>query len=100
PGEWEKLPASVRATYTKNAHTWADEIADPSSFTIDLARLAAYRGPLTISTGTTSPPFFRAIVDRIAAGVPSARVHRYDGAGHVPYLTHAKEWLTVVAAPS
>lgn len=52
--------------------------------------------PALISRGDQSPPFFGTIVDQIGEALPRARRHTFDGAGHVPHLTHPDDFVSVV----
>lgn len=98
PGMWEKLPPEVRDTFVFNAPTFLDEMNEPESvMSVDLSRLAAFRRPMLLSEGDQSPPFFRVILEQIAIALPQARRHIYRGAGHVPHLTHAGEFVNVVS---
>jgi pimeloyl-ACP methyl ester carboxylesterase len=100
PGMWPQLAADMRRTFVFNAPTFLDEISEPmeTALWIDLTRLAAYAGPMLITQGDQSAPFFPAIVDTIAAAVPSARRHTFHGSGHVPHLTAPEDYVEVVAA--
>lgn len=96
-GMWEKLPADMRRTFVFNAPTWMDEMNEPeTAMVVDLPRLATFTRPLLITRGDQSPPFFYAILDRIAAAVPQVQQYTFRGAGHVPHLTHADEYVRVV----
>jgi pimeloyl-ACP methyl ester carboxylesterase len=67
------------------------------AMTIDLVRLAAFQRPMLITQGDQSPPFFAAILDKIATiGVPQAERYTFRGAGHVPHITNADEYVRVV----
>jgi pimeloyl-ACP methyl ester carboxylesterase len=97
PGMWGKLPPDMRQTFVCNAPTWMDEMNEPESvMAVDLPRLAAFTQPLLITRGDQSPPFFYAILDKIAAAVPHVQQYTFRGAGHVPHLTHADEYVRVV----
>jgi pimeloyl-ACP methyl ester carboxylesterase len=96
PGMWEKLPPAMRRTFVFNAPTWLDEMNDQGAFMLDLGRLAAFDRPALISRGDQSPPFFGAILDRIGETLPHARRHTFNGAGHVPHLTHPDDFVSVV----
>jgi pimeloyl-ACP methyl ester carboxylesterase len=98
PGMWEQLPPKMRETFVFNASTWLDEMREPAAFTVDLDRLASYRGPLLISQGDQSPPFFGAILEHIARAQPGARRHLFRGAGHVPHVTHPDDYAVVVGS--
>lgn len=97
PGMWDKLSPEMRQTFVFNAPTWLDEMNEPSAFTLDLERLATFHQPALISRGDQSPPFFGAILDRIATALPHARRNTFRGAGHVPHLTHPDEFVDVVS---
>jgi pimeloyl-ACP methyl ester carboxylesterase len=99
PGMWDKLPPEMQRTFVFNAPTWLDEMNEPESvMTVDLGRLGAFTRPLLITRGDQSPPFFYAILDKIAAAVPQAQQYTFHGAGHVPHLTHADEYVKVVTS--
>ena len=64
PGAWEgELTAEMRTVFTGNAPTFLDEAHDPDWQQIDLDQLARFSRPALLTKGTTSPPFFVAIVD-------------------------------------
>lgn len=98
PGMWDRLTAEMRRTFVFNAPTFLDEMNEPeSAMSVDLTRLATFRQPMLITQGDQSAPFFGAVVERIAAAVPRARRHTFHGAGHVPHLTAADEYVGVVS---
>ncbi len=98
PGMWEKLPEDMRRTFVFNAPTWMDEMNEPeSAMAVDLPRLGEFEQPLLITRGDQSPPFFSAILDKIAAAVPRVEQYTFRGAGHVPHVTHADEYVRVVS---
>jgi pimeloyl-ACP methyl ester carboxylesterase len=96
PGCWDKLPPEMRQTFVFNAPTWLDEMNEPGAFVLDLGRLAAFDRPALFSQGDQSPPFFRTILDIIGGSLPHARRHTFDGAGHVPHLTHPDDFVRIV----
>jgi len=97
PGMWDKLPPDMQQTFVFNAPTWMDEMNEPESvMAVDLIRLAAFTQPLLITRGDQSPPFFYAILDKIAAAVPHVQQYTFRGAGHVPHVTHANEYVRIV----
>ena len=96
PGMWEKLPPQMRQTFVFNAATWLDEMNDREGFVLDVGRLAAMDRPALLSRGDQSPPFFGTILDRIAEALPQARRHTFNGAGHVPHLTHPDDFVSIV----
>lgn len=96
PGMWEKLPPEMRQTFVFNAPTWLDEMNEQGAFLLDLGRLAAFDRPALISRGDQSPPFFGTILDKIGETLPHARRHTFNGAGHVPHLTHPDDFVSIV----
>lgn len=96
PGAWEQLPHATRDTFVTNAPTWLDELQEPESLSLDLQGLAPFRAPTLLSHGGQSPPFFPAVVERLAAALPQARRYRFEQAGHVPHLSHPDEYVRVV----
>jgi pimeloyl-ACP methyl ester carboxylesterase len=69
---------------------------EPGAFALDCDRLSSFGGPVLMSQGDQSPPFFGAILERIAAALPRAQRHMFRGAGHVPHLTHPDDYALVV----
>jgi pimeloyl-ACP methyl ester carboxylesterase len=96
PGSWARLPDDVRETFVFNAPTWLDEMHDPEALEIDLDGLRSFPAPAMLTVGDQSASFFPATVDRIAAAMPKAEKWTYAGAGHVPHLTHTREYVRVV----
>jgi pimeloyl-ACP methyl ester carboxylesterase len=96
PGAWEMMPPDERASMTANAATFADEQRDPDWATLDLDALAALDRPVMLTQGDLSPPFFAAIIARLAAVTDRVEVRTLAGAGHVPHVTHPREWVMVV----
>jgi pimeloyl-ACP methyl ester carboxylesterase len=64
--------------------------------TVDLVRLAVFKQPLLLTRGDQSPPVFYAILEKIVAAVPQAQQYTFHGAGHVPHITNADEYVRVV----
>jgi pimeloyl-ACP methyl ester carboxylesterase len=95
PGQWAQLPESLRQTFLRNAPTYLDELRDPDCLTVDLPALATYTKPALLSHGSQSPSMFAPILDRIAKVLPHADRHLYDGAGHVPHMTHPDDYVRV-----
>lgn len=93
PGSWARLPESMRQTFVQNAPTYLDEQNAPDARTIDEAALARYDGPVLITAGDESPPIFRPVVNRLMALLPQAEFAVYDGAGHIPHVTHPADFL-------
>lgn len=98
PGMWDHLPESTRETFVGNAPTFLDEQQDPEGATVDVDALRRFAAPVLLSRGDKSPPFFPAVVERLARAMPSAAQHLFEGAGHVPHLTHPETYVEVVGA--
>lgn len=94
-GQWRQLPEPVRQTFIRNAPTYLDELRDPDCLGVDLDALTAYSEPALLTRGDQSPRMFAPILDRIAESLPHAKRHLYVGAGHVPHMTHADDYVRV-----
>jgi pimeloyl-ACP methyl ester carboxylesterase len=93
PGAWDQLPDRLRETFLANAPTFADEQADPGWAALDLARLAGYTGPALLTKGSESPPWFATILTRLREALPQAATHTFQGAGHIPHVTHPADYV-------
>jgi pimeloyl-ACP methyl ester carboxylesterase len=96
PGAWAELPEEERAALAGNAHTFLGEQRDPAWADIDVEALRRLELPVLLTRGEESPPFLRAIVERLEAILDGADVVEIPGAGHVPHETHPAEYAAVV----
>lgn len=96
PGQWELLPPPVRQTFVDNAGTFLDEANDPEALTIDVGTLSHYGGPALLTQGDASPPFFAMILDKVAPALAGAKRVTVAGAGHVPQMSHPKEYAEIL----
>ncbi|MFE5814724.1 alpha/beta fold hydrolase [Streptomyces sp. NPDC056479] len=96
PGEWERMTDRVRETFRVNAPTFADEQGDPGWAELDLDRLSGYPGPALLTKGSESPPWFASIVGRLSGALPQSTTYTFEGAGHIPHVTHPTEWVRQV----
>jgi pimeloyl-ACP methyl ester carboxylesterase len=96
PGAWRELPPEVKETFIFNASTWLDEVRDPEALEFSLSGLRGFAAPALVTVGDQSAPFFALVVDLVAAAMPQATVERFAGAGHVPHLSHAREYVANV----
>jgi pimeloyl-ACP methyl ester carboxylesterase len=96
PDVWDVMTTDERALMIAHARTFAEEQRDPDWATIDLDALALLPVPVVLTKGDQSPPFFGAVVDRLASTIPNAEVRTISGAGHIPHLTHPTEYVRVV----
>lgn len=98
PGGWTQLPPHLRQTFVENASTYLDESHDPAWLTLDLEALSRFPYPVLLTQGDQSPPFFRAIVSKIKAYLPQARVKTLAGASHIPHTSHPREFAETLLA--
>jgi pimeloyl-ACP methyl ester carboxylesterase len=98
PGFWQMLPEEGKQTFARNAPTFLDEVRGEGVKMADLAPLGETIVPILMSRGTEGPPFFAAVVKRLIAAIPSAKEHTFEGAGHVPHMTHPQPYVDAVTA--
>jgi pimeloyl-ACP methyl ester carboxylesterase len=96
PGSWDQVPEEVRQTFTFNAPTFLDESRDPDQYAIDLERLNRFSAPALLTDGSDSPPFFAAVLDRVAPAISTAERKTLPGTGHVPHITHPETYVEAV----
>lgn len=97
PGTWENmLPDVVKQTLINNAPTFLDETRDPESLTIDTQALARVTRPVFASTGSEGPPFMVPIMDRVESIVPQIKRRSFDGAGHLPHVSHPQDYVSAI----
>jgi len=92
-GSWSRLPHELRATVIENAPTFADEARDPDQYAFEPAWLADFHRPVMLTMGTESLPMYAGVVSRLAHTLPAAEVVRFEGAGHLPHMTHPHEHI-------
>jgi pimeloyl-ACP methyl ester carboxylesterase len=95
-GAWDELGAAERSGFLDNGRVWRAEMADAEAFSIDPATLAGFERPAIVSVGTESPPFFNTIAAALAEALPQAEVRTLQGAGHLPHLSHPREYAELV----
>lgn len=98
PGSWARMPEIMRATMIHNAPTFLDELQDDEWRVIDESRLSRYPGPVLLTLGDQSPPFYRWIEDRIVGLLPRVERSTFAGAGHLPHVTHPGAYIAEVLA--
>jgi pimeloyl-ACP methyl ester carboxylesterase len=97
PGGWEMLPEAFRVLAMGNAATFCEEQRDPTALDLDLDLVAGYPGPVLVSSGQRTLPWFRLGVDAVAEAVPHAGHVVLLGAGHGPHTTHPEAYAELVA---
>lgn len=95
-GAWDTLPEKVRETFVYNAPTFLDETKDPESLEINTRAFSNFTKPVLLSGGTTSPPFFKMVLEQLNRLLPGAERKIFDGAGHVPHLSHPTDYMAAV----
>jgi pimeloyl-ACP methyl ester carboxylesterase len=98
PGTWAKLPPDLQRTFIENAPTFLDEARDPQQLAFDLAWIRAFSRPALLTKGNQSPPTFAPVVAKIADALPNASVETFEGAGHVPHVTHSGAYVEAIEA--
>ncbi len=98
PGLWESLPEPVREIFSANGPTFLDELNDPDSYVMLREELRRIQARTLLTTGSATHPFFPRVVRHVAAAIPHATSHSFEGAGHLPHQTHAPEFADKVAA--
>ncbi|MCE7081381.1 alpha/beta fold hydrolase [Streptomyces sp. ST2-7A] len=96
PCMWDRLPAPLRETFVSHAPTWLDEQTDPSWAALDLDGLSTCTVPVLLSRGGESPTWFSTVLERLAAVLPGARRRTFESAGHIPHITHPREYATAL----
>ena len=97
PGAWEMMSEEERASMVRNARTFVGEQRDPDWAEIHLAALGGLAFPVLLTQGDQSPPFFSKIIARLAETIDSAEVRTLPGAGHVPHMTHAADYVSAIS---
>ena len=93
PDGWSELPRSERETLIENAPTFLDESRDPDQLAFDPAWLDGFQRPVMLTYGSESPPRFPVVVSKLAEALPAARTQEFQGAGHVPHVTHPDAYV-------
>lgn len=95
PGSWAQLPPEVQASLVDHAATFLDEVNDPEAYVFEPAGLARLERPVLLTKGDESPPMFEPIVQRITAALPFIQTLTFEGAGHIPHVTHPDDYVRV-----
>jgi len=69
---------------------------DGQGLTIDLSSLRSIEKPALVTTGTTSGPFFGPIAEIVAQALPMSTLRRFEGAGHVPHISHPDLYVELI----
>jgi pimeloyl-ACP methyl ester carboxylesterase len=96
PDTWHRLTSNVQQTFVYNAPTFLDETKDPDNLELNIDNLARFTKPALLTGGTESPPFFLKVLDQLEKALPNAKRILFEGAGHVPHLSHPEQYIQVV----
>ena len=97
PDGWDTmLQDEEKRMLINNAPTFLDETRDPEVLGIDTEALSSFRGPVLLSDGSETPPFFTMVLDKLADVLPNATLKTFAGAGHGPHFTHPQEYVAAV----
>lgn len=97
PDAWDQfVPEPVKQTLINNAPTFLDESRDGDALSIDVAALAKVTGPIMLSLGSEGPPFMVPVLDKLEAVLPNATRKTFDGAGHLPHVSHPQEYVAAI----
>jgi pimeloyl-ACP methyl ester carboxylesterase len=98
PGSWALTPPEFQQVIVGFAAVFLDECSDPQQLVFDLAAIKAFDGPVLLTQGDQSPPFFAPIVANLAAVLSHAEVMTIHGAGHIPHATHPNAYADAITA--
>lgn len=96
PGSWAQLPPDFQKTLIENAPTFLDETNDPEQIVLDVEELQQFSKPALLTLGEKSPPIFMPVAAKLQEAVPHLEMATYNGAGHVPHLTHPDAYIETV----
>ena len=95
-GAWDKLSDETQRVFISNALTWHNQMTDPDSIQFDKALLAKFKKPALLTNGQLSPVVFHKVTDMISKSIPHSKRIIYQGAGHVPHITHPQKYIEVI----
>jgi pimeloyl-ACP methyl ester carboxylesterase len=90
------LTDDERRMLINNAPTFLDETRDPEILGIDTEALSRFGGPVLLSDGSETPPFFTMVLDKLAVVLPGATRKTFTGAGHIPHVSHPEEFVAAI----
>jgi pimeloyl-ACP methyl ester carboxylesterase len=98
PGTWAQLPAAVQQMMIENAPTFLDETRDRDQVAFDLNWIRDFSRPALLTLGDQSPPTFAPVVVKLAAALPCAEIQTFEGAGHIPHMSHPDAYVESILA--
>ncbi|MDP4163128.1 MAG: alpha/beta hydrolase [Bacillota bacterium] len=95
-GGWEKLSDKMHQIFIDNAMIWYKQITDPASIDFDLSLITNFKKPTLLSNGALSPAIFHKVNDKLANSISHSKRLIYQGAAHVPHITHPQKFIEVI----
>ena len=92
PGAFATIPEPFRAIMASNGLTFLDELNDPHSYGAEFG-LGNVKARTLLTQGSIGPAFFDRIQAQVAAGVPGAKRHTFEGAEHNPHMSHPADFV-------
>jgi pimeloyl-ACP methyl ester carboxylesterase len=97
-GAWDRLSEDERDGFRDNGAAYGAEMGDAEAFSLDPGTLAACDRPALVTIGGASPEFWGRIADALVDALPDATLETVPGAGHLPQLTHPREYAQLIGA--
>ena len=85
PGLWIQSPSEIRQTMIENAPAFREEWNDPDFYAFDPEWIKDFPRPVLLTQGDQSPPPYAPVITKLVGALPSAEVHTFTEAGHVPH---------------
>jgi pimeloyl-ACP methyl ester carboxylesterase len=96
PGAWDFVSPSMKESFVRNAPTVPGEHRD-GDWDVVPEGLDEIGAPVLLTVGEQSASVCVAIVDALTERLPNVRQHTIVGAGHVPQLTHPREYAALLS---
>jgi pimeloyl-ACP methyl ester carboxylesterase len=88
-GTWAALPTDTKQGFRQVGWKVSEEVRSLVDDMTDRATYARIEAPTLLLGGSRSPLAARRVLDILAATLPHAHLHRFDGLGHMAPITHA-----------
>jgi pimeloyl-ACP methyl ester carboxylesterase len=94
---WDAFPEQWRSVARDNARSALQDFRNSVGDYPTAAELAAVTVPVVCSHGTLSPANIAGLTQSLATVIPTARVHRVEGAGHAAAFDAPEAFVQLVA---
>jgi pimeloyl-ACP methyl ester carboxylesterase len=94
PGGWEMMPADGQQAMVNHAEAFVREARGPNW---GESALGDVHRPVLLTAGQASPAWFAPVMDALRTELPAAASLTILGAGHIPHITHAGEYVDVIS---